>query len=81
MVGKMVDEVEGRSYYGGSRVQVVQKIRDGGAMKLIFEKLHEYCIFPFETRSMLFFTWRWNITRAALHIAQREKEVAPLFSN
>ena len=33
---------------------MVQKGRDEGATKLIFEKLHEYSLFPFETRAPLF---------------------------
>ena len=49
MVEKMVDEVEGRSYYGGSRVQVVHKSRDEGATNSSFEKLHESSLFLFKT--------------------------------
>ena len=47
MVEKMVDEVEGRSYKGGSQFQVVHKSRDEGATKPSFEKLHEYSLFLF----------------------------------
>ena len=49
MVEEMVDEVEGRSYYGGSRFQVVHRSRDEGATKICFENLCESSLFPFET--------------------------------
>ena len=37
MVEEKVDEVEGRSYKGGSQVRVLHKSRDEGATKLSFE--------------------------------------------
>ena len=65
MVDKMVDEVEGRSYYGGYRVQVVHMSRDEGATKSSFEKLRESSLFLFKTRALLFLYVgivlpRWN---------------------
>ena len=41
MVEIMVDEVEGRSYKGVTRVHVVQESRDEVSTKPRFEKLHE----------------------------------------
>ena len=49
MVEEMVDEMEGRSYKGGSQFHMVHKSRDEDAMNLIFEKLRESSLFPFET--------------------------------
>ena len=41
MVEKLVGEVARRSYKDGSRAQLALMIRDKGAMKPSFEKLHE----------------------------------------
>ena len=51
MVEKMVDEVEGISYLGGSQVQVVHRSRDEGATKSSFEKLRESSLFIFLTQA------------------------------
>ena len=53
MVEKMVDEVERRSYLGGSRFQVVHMSRDEGAMKSSFEKLRESSLFLFWSQAPL----------------------------
>ena len=50
MVDKLVGEVAGRSYKDGSRAQLTLVIRDKGATKPCFEKLHENRSFSLFTK-------------------------------
>ena len=50
MVDKLVGEVARRSYKDGSRAQLILVIRDKGATKPSFEKLHENLSFSLFTK-------------------------------
>ena len=51
MVEKLVGEMPRRSYNDGSRAQLTQVIRDKGATKPSFKKLHENLSLIFSNRT------------------------------
>ena len=81
MVEKIVGEVDRRSYKDGSRAQMALVIRDKGAMKPSFEKLHENLSFSLFTKGTASFSLRHSGGKAELHPDKRVMVVPPLTAN
>ena len=69
MVEKLVSEVARRSYKDGSRAQLALVIKDKGATKPYFKKLHENLSFSLFTKGTASFSLRHSGGKAELHLA------------